>query len=174
MVFSYKTKKQGVWGKPSHVAVKIDTVPPSAFTPMIETYTRIIGYQTMAYFEAEDNFSGINHYEVNIVSLDTPESVPSFFTEQISPYKIPSQKTGKYSLIVRAIDNAGNIREGETRFRIITPLISHIEGKGLQIKGLFLPWWLIVFLTLVFLILMGIIIFVLFRKKAKRIKTDQI
>jgi len=172
--FHIRQKKQGAWGKPSHVAVKIDTVPPSAFTPRIETYTRIIGYQTMAYFEAEDNFSGINHYEVNMVGLDTPESVPSFFTEQISPYKVPSKKAGKYSVIVRAIDNAGNIREGETRFRIITPLISHIEGKGLQIKGLFLPWWLIVFLTLAFLILMGIIIFVLFRKKAKRIKTDQI
>ncbi len=162
--FHLRQQRKGVWGGTSHVAVKIDTTPPNNFIPRVETYTRLIGHQTVVYFETTDNFSGIDHYEVSLIDLNTPESIPSFFTEQISPYKIPLNKAGKYSIIVKAIDKAGNIGEGETRFRIITPLITHIEGRGLEIKGFFISWWLIDALTFIFLAGLGVIIFILYKR----------
>ena len=144
--FHLRQNKKGIWGKTSSVAVRIDTNSPQEFSPRVETYSRLVGYQTMVYFETIDNFSGLDHYEVSVIDLSASEAFRSFFSEQISPYKVPFKKSGKYNVIIRAIDKAGNIREGETHFGLVTPLIYHIEGKGIQIKGILLPWWLIGFL----------------------------
>jgi hypothetical protein len=141
--FHLRQKKEGVWGKTSHAQVRIDATPPNEFTPRVETYTRLIDYQTMVYFETTDNFSGISHYEVSLIDLSAAEPSRSFFTEEISPYQVPIRKAGKYNVIIKAVDEAGNAREGEGRFRMITPLISHIEGRGLEIRGILFPWWLI-------------------------------
>ena len=166
--FHLRQKQKGVWGKTSHAAVKIDATSPNDFVPEIETYTRIVGYQTVVYFETDDNFSGMDHYEVSIIDLSASEPTPSFFTEQVSPYKVPVKKAGKYNIIVRAIDKAGNIQENEARFRIMTPLITHIEGKGIKIKGTLLPWWLIWVLIFVSLVVLGIIVYFLYKKLLKR------
>lgn len=150
--FHIRQKKEGVWGKTSHVQVKIDTTPPNEFTPRVETYTRLIGYQTMVYFETTDNFSGIDHYEISLIDLSAAQPTRSFFTEEMSPYQVPFKKAGKYNVIIKAVDKAGNSREAEARFRMMTPLISHIEGKGLEIRGILFPWWLI---SVVILIVTG-------------------
>ena len=162
--FHLRQKKEEVWGKTSNVGVKIDTAPPENFSPRVETYNKILGYQTMVYFEAKDLMSGIDRYEASIINLNTPESYSSFFTQEVSPYKVPFKEAGKYNVIIRAIDKAGNIKESETHFRMISPLIHHIEGKGLQIKDFLFPWWLIflIILTPIFLI-----IFIAFKKRRK-------
>ena len=167
--FHLRQRKDGVWGKTSHVQVRIDAIPPREFTPRVETYSRLIGYQTMVYFETSDDFSGIDHYEVSIIDLNTKESSRSFFTEQISPYKVPFKKAGKYNVIIRAVDKAGNIREGEARFRLMTPLITHIEGGGLEIRGVLLPWWLILLLIVVIGGGMGVGIWLIIRSRISRI-----
>jgi hypothetical protein len=97
----------------------------------------------MVYFETTDNFSGISHYEVSLIDLSAPEPFRSFLTEEMSPYQVPFKKAGKYNVIIKAVDKAGNTREAEVRFRLITPLITHIEGKGLEIRGILFSWWLI-------------------------------
>jgi len=164
--FHLRQKKGGVWGKTSHVQVKIDTSPPEEFTPEVKTYTRLVSYQTVVYFETKDNFSGVDHYEVSIMDLNLKESSRSFFTEVISPYKIPFKKAGKYNVIIKAVDKAGNIREGETRFRMMTPLVFHIEGRGLEIRGILFPWWLI--FLIIFIILGGLVGAILWLIKRKR------
>lgn len=170
--FHLRQKQKGVWGKTSHVAIKIDITSPNDFVPEIETYTRLIGYQTVVYFETDDNFSGVDHYEVSIIDLSAEEPTPSFFTEQVSPYKVPVKKAGKYNIIVRAIDKAGNIQESEARFRIMTPLITHIEGKGLKIKGTLFSWGIIWALIFVFLVVLGIIVYFLYRKFVRKHETE--
>jgi len=125
--FHIRQKKEGIWGKTSHSQVRIDNTPPNEFTPKVETYTRLIGYQAMVYFETTDNFSGISHYEVSLIDLSAAEPSRSFFTEEISPYQVPFKKAGKYNAIIKAVDKAGNTREAEARFRMVTPF----------------PWWLI-------------------------------
>ena len=166
--FHLRQKKDGVWGKTSNVQVRIDTFPPYEFTPRVETYSRLVSYQTMVYFETTDNFSGIDYYEVSVVDLNIKESPSSFFTEEISPYKVPFKKPGKYNVIIKAVDKAGNIREGEVRFRMISPLITHIEGKGLGIKGILFSWWLIFVLILIIGIGIAAVIWYFIRKTTSK------
>jgi len=166
--FHLRQKKNGVWGKTSHVQVRIDTLPPYEFTPRVETYTRFIGYQTMVYFETTDNFSGIDHYEVSVIDLSIKEPTRSFFTEEISPYKLPLKKAGKYNVVIKAVDKAGNIRESEARFRMVTPLISHIEGFGLKIREILFPWWTIWVLISLLVGWIGIFGWWLYKKYSER------
>lgn len=147
--FHIRQQKKGVWGKTTHVQVKIDKTAPKDFSPRVVTYSRLIGYQTLAYFETTDAISGIDHYEVSIVDLNEAEASRSFFTEEISPYKVPFKEAGKYNVIIKAVDRAGNIKEREAQFRLVAPFISHIAGKGLEIRGILFPWWLIIFFVLI-------------------------
>ena len=166
--FHIRQQKDGIWGKTSHVQVRVDTAPPKEFAPRVVSYSRLIGYQTMVYFETTDDFSGLDHYEVSIVDLNELESSRSFFTEEISPYKIPYKKAGKYNVIIKAVDKAGNIRESEARFRLITPLITYIEGKGLEIRGILFPWWLIGILGVILVFGLGIVIWLIIKRARRR------
>ena len=162
--FHLRQKKDNVWGMTSTVSVRIDTTTPQEFEPKVETYSRLVGYQTMVYFETKDEASGIDHYEIGLSDLSSSETFPSFFSEQLSPYKVPFDSAGKYVIIIKAIDKAGNIRETEARFRLMTPMISHIENKGLAIRGILFPWWLIAFLSLLIFITPLIIMWRIFRR----------
>ena len=166
--FHIRQQKNGIWGNTSHVQVKIDVSPPAEFFPRVITYSRLVGYQTMVYFDTADAMAGISHYEAGIIDLEEKAASRSFFTEQISPYKIPNNGAGKYSVIIKAVDNAGNIRESEARFRLMTPLISHIEGNGLEIRGIFLPWWIFWFSGLVFALISAFVIWRILALKRKR------
>jgi len=166
--FHVRQQKNGIWGKTSHVQVRIDASAPRDFAPKVVTYSRLIGYQTMVYFETSDDFSGIDHFEASVIDLNQSESARSFFTEQISPYKISNTKAGKYNVIIKAIDRAGNIKEGEVRFRLMVPLISNIEGKGLEIKGFLVPWWLIIILLVFSAFLIISLIWLVIKKTNRR------
>lgn len=165
--FHIRQKKEGVWGKTSHIQVRIDATPPNEFIPKVETYTRLIDYQAMVYFETTDNFSGISHYEVSLIDLSAAEPSRSFFTEEMSPYQVPFKKAGKYNVIIKAVDKAGNTRTAEARFRMMTPIITHIEGKGLEIRGILFSWWLILLGVAIFIggTLAGVIRLILRRSK---------
>lgn len=159
--FHLRQRKEGVWGKTSHVAVRVDANPPREFTPQVEASTLLVDYQTMVYFETTDDSSGLDHYEVSIIDLSLPESSRSFFTEEISPYKVPFKKPGKYNVIIKAVDKAGNSRESEAKFRMVTPLISHIEGRGLEVRGILLSWRLI----LIGIIAGGVVVLLVRRRR---------
>ncbi len=131
--FHLRAKKSGVWGKTSHYIIKIDNNPPQSFNPEIDTYSRFI------YFETKDIYSGIDYYEISLRDLREPELSQPFFTEAVSPYKIPYEKSGRYNIIVRVFDKSGNLRQEQITFRLISPVLSYIEGKGLQFKNFLLP-----------------------------------
>ncbi len=166
--FHLRQKKQGVWGQTSHVQIRVDTNAPKEFTPEVKSYNRLVSYQTLVYFETSDDYSGIDHYEVGLINLSVPEPSRIFLTEEISPYKVPFKKPGKYNVIIKAVDRAGNIREGEVRFRLMTPLITHIEGRGLEIRGILFSWWLVWLLTFVLLGGAGVLIWWLRKKYTKK------
>ena len=165
--FHIRQKKDGIWGKTTDVPVRIDTTPPNDFSPRIETYSRFVVYQAMVYFETGDNFSGVDHYKISTIDLSISPPTQSFFREVTSPYKLSFEEedVGEYIAIVRAVDKAGNIREKETRFQVITPFVIHIEEKGLYIKGVLFPWPLF-FLGLILLFAVsGYLLFLLIKPK---------
>lgn len=165
--FHIRQQKIGIWGKTSHVQVRIDSSPPREFAPKIITYSKLIGYQTMVYFETVDDFSGIDHYEVSIIDLNESAASRSFFTEQISPYKIPNIEAGKYNVIIKATDRAGNIKESEAMFRLMTPFVTKIEGKGLEIRGFLFPWWLISLIFILLTLGLSVIIWMIIKKNKR-------
>jgi hypothetical protein len=173
--FHLRQRKSGVWGKTSHVAVRVDVSSPREFEPQVEAFTQLVDYQTMIYFETIDDSSGLDHYEVSLIDLSLAEPSRSFFTEEISPYKVPFKKPGKYNIIIKAVDKAGNSREAEARFRMVTPLISHIEGKGIEIRGVLISWWL-VFLIIVISVVgitTSLVVWTRKKKKAKILSVDK-
>jgi len=156
--FHLRAKKEGVWGKTSHFDVKIDTTPPQKFEPKVEVNPGFV------YFKTEDSHSGIDYYELSLVNLEEFPTPAPFFVEGTSPFKIP-KSSGKYSIIVRAHDKAGNYQEIESRFQIVSPNISFVSGKGIQIKRIFFTWQVVYLIAFVFLLGGGYLIFYLFQRK---------
>ncbi len=155
--FHVKARKSGVFGGTSHYPLHIDTAPPQEFKIDIEAVSGITGSRFFAYFSADDLLSGMDYYEISVVNLSSSEKEANpFFIEAISPYRIPFEETGKYAVIAMAYDKAGNYAEGRTILNIITPFISY-DSKGLSIKDLFFPWWLVYIVLLIGMIAAGVL-----------------
>ena len=158
--FHLRAKKDGVWGRTSRLAVKIDTTPPQKFEPRIEVNPGFV------YFKTEDFHSGIDYYEISLVYLEENPIPAPFFIESTSPFKIPSKYSGKYSVIIRAYDRAGNYQETEKKFQVIFPNIFLIADKGIQIKTIFFSWQIIYLILFVLLAIAGCLIFYLSTRKS--------
>lgn len=149
--FHAKARKNGIWSGSSHYPIKIDNMPPGDLEVRVESASSFSGSRFFAYFFAKDSLSGIGHYEVSVLDMGDPQaSVNPFFLETASPYRIPQEKSGQYTVLVRAYDKAGNFSQSKTTFWAITPLISFTEN-GIMIKNFLVPVWLIAFLTIFFL-----------------------
>lgn len=139
--FHLKAKKQNVWGGVSNYPLQIDNTIPETFKVDINRF--------LASFSAKDLTSGIDYYEVSTINMsDARSSASPFSIESQSPYKIPFEAPGKYVILVRAHDKAGNVRESKSNLRIVSPAFSYTE-RGLRVGNTFLPWSLIwTFVTL--------------------------
>ena len=167
--FHLRAQENKVWGRASHFGVRIDVTPPEYFDIKLNLSSLISDFST------RDVHSGIDHYEVSISNIGEDPITSSFFIETVSPFRLPYESPGRYSMVVRVYDRAGNIQTSETAFRIISPWFAYIDGKGVEIKGVFLSWWLLSSLLLVIAILIFYIIYYLsvsrvgFRKGIKEI-----
>lgn len=149
--FHVKALRSGVWGATSHFAVKVDSTQPADFPIEISPSARTSSRHPAIYFATTDAASGIDHFEIKIVQLDRTtdpqvfqEPRQSFFLEAESPYT-PELNLGRYDVIVRAYDYAGNFREVTQRLSITTSFLI-IFGFS------FLPRWLSI---LVWILLLG-------------------
>ncbi|MCP6719314.1 MAG: cohesin domain-containing protein [Patescibacteria group bacterium] len=172
--FHIKAKKDGVWGRTSHYPLHIDATPPEEFKTDIRTISRLTGSRFFAYFSTDDLFSGIDHYEISVADLSDPKAtINPFFVETTSPYRIPYELSGKYMVLVNAYDKAGNSTQEESILTIVSPFISYAD-KGIQIKDLFLDWWLVYLIIILITILISYAVYSLFKKKnlVKRLKKE--
>ncbi len=167
--FHLRAKENNTWGRASHRAVKIDCRAPEKFDIQVDANS---GF---AYFEIEDLYSGVDYSEVSVFNTDA--AAAGFFIETVSPFKIPCADHGKYKIIVRAYDKAGNRQEAEAEFQILSSFLSYLPGQGIQINGVLFSLWLICLIMLVLFSSLGYLIFVFsrrgglgFRKGIKEIK----
>jgi len=160
--FHVKAEKAEVWGGTSHYSVQIDTTPPAAFTPVVEPALRTIERQPLVSFITTDALSGISHYELRYIDItpERKEEAVGFFREVSSPYKLPPLEIGRYLIVIRAYDLAGNWREGTAKIEILPEGI-FFTGKGIQYRQFIVPWW---FLILILIIVLGIIFRSLWKK----------
>jgi len=172
--FHVKAKKAEVWGGVSHYLVQIDTTPPAAFTPEVEPSSKTTERQPLISFITTDALSGMDYYQIKYVDI-TPERkeiATGFFIEAASPYKLPSLEIGKYLIVVRAADIAGNYREGTVKIQIFPEGIT-ISKRGIQYREYSLPWWILAAVLIIILVLIG---FYLWRKYRRQflVKKDRI
>ncbi|OHA91889.1 MAG: hypothetical protein A3J09_00045 [Candidatus Zambryskibacteria bacterium RIFCSPLOWO2_02_FULL_51_21] len=110
--FHVKANRNGAWGAPGHFLVRIDTTPPADFTPEVDYLlaAAIFTERALVSFFTTDNLSGIDHYEVGVIDQNQPVTVSPVFVQTESPYQV-SLTSDKLSVLVRAVDKAGNIRD---------------------------------------------------------------
>lgn len=168
--FHIKAMRGGSWGGISHFPVKIDATPPAEFSIKLETSGSA---QPIVSFLTTDAFSGINHYEFKLIFISNEQEsqTVSFFTEVVSPFKIPEQKSGTYGVVIRAYDPAGNWRDA---IKTVEITASSEKSGWLQsiIKIGIDTGKIIYFYVIIFIILLGFGFFFHAKKKRKRLKKE--
>lgn len=111
--FHIKANKGGVWGTTGNFLVRIDTAPPAEFSPETNylVAAAVLNERTLVSFFTTDNLSGVDHYEVGVIDKTQPATESPVFIQTESPYQVPLQKNSKLEVIVRAVDDAGNVRD---------------------------------------------------------------
>ena len=92
----------------------IDTQPPYPFEITVDNEGDLANPQPLLYFETRDDLSGISHYETRIGSGEAFMLFPG----ETTPFRLPHQAPGDHSLIVKAVDRAGNFTESTTTVKI--------------------------------------------------------
>ena len=138
--FHIKFQNQKGWGQITHYKIQIDTKPPLPFEIKVKEGKETINPQPTLVFEAIDETSGINYYEVKI-----DQQEPLKIAEK--EYKLPVQSLGKHTIIIKAVDRAGNYTLAMTEINILpieTPTITDypntlLPESLLSIKGKAVP-----------------------------------
>lgn len=143
--FHIKSFRGGVWGGTTHFAVNIDTEPPAEFPVLVSPEDRTTAKNPIILFETTDRYSGIDHYELMVMPLSDVSSDDQPFFIEASTRQMLDLDLGRYDLIVRAYDNAGNMREVMKRIHIVQPIFQIIQGEGIRLGGTFtIPWWIVI------------------------------
>ena len=157
--FHLKVKKEEVWEGASHFKIKIDKTSPQEFEPYLEPFSLTLGNHLLIYFNTKDALSGIDHYEVRVADFTDPNDVIlSGWVRQESPFRFTKEESGTFRILVRAFDKAGNFQEGNISLKTFGSFLTTVSG-GIEIKGIFIPWWLIYFLIIIILSETGYLMF---------------
>jgi len=141
----------GLWGNTSHFQIKIDTNPPAFFAPVVDVLKD--NSKTKKYllsFITTDSLSSIKHYEIGLLDKDEENLSSPIFIQTESPYLI-SDTTKNTHVIIRAFDNAGNIRE-----------VSIDLYPGVTLVMALKKYALYLFIILTFILLLELILHYLF------------
>ena len=138
--FHVRLKNNTGWGKISHFKFQIDTIAPLPFEIKIKEGKETTNPQPTLILETTDGMSGIDYYEIKI-------DQQSLIKTEKKEYKIPIQSFGEHTIIVKAIDMAGNSVLSMTEINILpieTPIITNYSEKLLpnsilSIKGTAIP-----------------------------------
>lgn len=131
--FHIKARKAGTWGQTTNFLIRIDTQPPAAFTPAVDLINGADAKKALISFFTTDSLSGIDHYEVAVIDRNAPAVVSPVFVQAKSPYQLSVPGTGSYHVIVRAFDQAGNIRDESIDVTISAPFIEFLKQNDMAI-----------------------------------------
>ena len=115
--FLISSETNGIWSPVAKKTIRLDRTPPEPFA-ITRTDSDPADTQMTFTWATTDLSSGLSRYEIKIGdgSWIDPANL-----QRGSSYIIPESMPGKRTLAVRAIDNAGNIREEDTAFIVVPP-----------------------------------------------------
>ncbi len=139
--FSAQFKNDAGWGKIAHFKFQIDLKPPEKFEVTVKEGGKTANVQPTLVFDATDQMSGIDHYEIRV---DQQSSISTKEKE----FKLPPQSSGKHIIENKAFDQAGNYALATAEVEITSleaPVIIEYPkelypGTPLLIKGLAPSW----------------------------------
>jgi hypothetical protein len=138
-----KNMKDGVWyfhvklansagyGKVSHFKFKIDTVKPSQFDITEISRESLTDSNVKFIFIAEDNLSGIDHYDVWIDG----NAYETWVDDGSHEYIVSSIGPGKHVLNVKAFDRAGNYIDQSVEFLVEAINPPQITGYTKELRA---------------------------------------
>jgi hypothetical protein len=134
--FHIRFKNEYGWGEITHRKVLIDTEPPDLFDIDINTGGDDTNPSPILSFGTDDSLSGIGYYEIKISDSE------SIRIEE-DEYKIPPQKPGLHTVIIKAFDLAKNLITVTAEFKlepIESPKITEYPatdeiGNALVVRG---------------------------------------
>ena len=138
---------EGVWGSASHLVVSIDTEPPADFPIQVSPAPKTATRKPVISFSTSDRHSGISRYVLRIIRTSQENAVEAsgaqpFFIEVNSPFVLPELDFGKYNLVMRTYDLAGNYREVQQKLVISQAFFRDFGPEGINFRAnLILPWW---------------------------------
>ncbi|MCI0542617.1 cohesin domain-containing protein [bacterium] len=152
--FHIKSLQGSSWGGVTHFALHVDVAPPAEFPLEILPSPRTNSQKPVLQFFTTDALSGMSHYEMKLIPLSPEDRADQpIFVEAQSPFVFSELPMGRYDVILRAYDNAGNYREVTERLAIVAGALQYFDEEGLYLWGVHFPWWLLI-LLLLFLILL--------------------
>ncbi len=142
-VWYFHIKFQGRfgWGNILHRKVLIDREPPKPFEIKVDNGDDSTNPSPILYFNSQDHISGIEYYEIKIGEGNAiPRTAAAV---EHNPFKMPPQAPGKHTIIVKAVDRAGNGTVAATEINIepiTAPMIvkfpkEAMTGNILAIEG---------------------------------------
>ncbi|MDO8559846.1 MAG: hypothetical protein Q7S23_02290, partial [bacterium] len=167
--FHIKALRNGAWGGVTHLSVGVDVTPPAAFLVEIVPRARTTRRQPVIQFVTSDSVSGLSHYEIKMVPLRPGvKNDQQFFIEVQSPYIPLELEMGSYDVIVRAYDQAKNIREVTRRLEIVPTVFRIVRDEGLELRSnVIIPWPWVWGIGGLLLILLGLLAY-----RARRFHRD--
>ncbi len=119
--FFHIRSKTDSWGGVTTFPVQIDTTAPATFGPVIDQDPLTTEDSGIVRFATTDAASGIDHYEVKTVAQSGGSTAQNtLFVEASSPFSLPKLSAGTYTVIVRAIDRAGNAYDGTRSVQVVS------------------------------------------------------
>jgi len=157
--FHIKSLRNGIWGGTTHYQIRVDDQPPAAFKISFPPDDSTSNKRPIIDFGTTDVVSGIDHYELKIIPLDPSGDAQNmgtpFFIEAQSPYST-ELKVGRYDVVVRAFDAAGNYYQTSASLNIVMPIFSFIRDGGLRIKDtVTIPWGVVIGIIALLITLLG-------------------
>lgn len=138
--FHVQLRNKSGWGGVSHFKFQIDTQPPKPFEIKVKEGKETTNPQPTLVFDTTDEMSGVDYYEVRI-DQESPIEVKE------KEYKVATQTLGTHTIIVKAVDKAGNNTLAMTEINILPiarPVITDypqtlLPDANLLIKGTAIP-----------------------------------
>lgn len=158
--FHLRERAGGVWGGVSHYTAKTDIEQPAEFRVNVSPARRTTNKNPIFRFFTTDALSGFDHFEMKLIPLSNGNVSDALFFEVISPYQAVNLPNGRYQVIVRALDRAGNTRDEGVSMNIVGSFTQIFSPEGIDLVVVFVPWFrallilVVLFLISAFLLLL--------------------